>query len=321
MKQNQIKNKYILGVETSHDDTSVAIYVNRTIVWEKNLSQTKFHAQYGGTVPEFAARNHVDNLSLITNELVKTNYLAKIDQIAFTAMPGLVGSLQMGYLFSQALAMTLEKPLFAINHLHGHIFAIEFSHQINFPALALIVSGGHSQIWYLSSYTDLKLLGQTKDDALGEAYDKVGRMLNLKFPGGPEIDKLAASYKGQLIDFSLNNIDNFDFSFSGLKTKILNYLNYQKQLSLSINVTQVAASFQFYAIEYVLKIFKKALEQYQVNSIILGGGVAANSYLRGQFQILHSNALIPELKYTTDNAAMIAITCDLQNNQKANNVK
>ncbi len=304
----------ILAIETSHDDSSLALYENKKIIWDQTISQTNFHAKFGGTIPEYASRNHAHNLALLLDEILIKHNLNEIDYIAYTSHPGLIGSLQMGALFAHGLSLSLNKPLKPINHLHGHIFAVEFTHLIEFPALALIVSGGHSQIWWLKSYHDLKLIGQTQDDALGEVYDKVARMLKLGFPGGPPIDNLAKTYHGKLINFKIQSINKFKLSFSGLKTKVLNYLNHQKQNKQEINIAQVAASFQYYAIDYVLDIFNQAIKQFSINSIILGGGVAANSYLRTKFSELHKNALLPALIHTTDNASMIAITCDLQLN-------
>ncbi len=309
LKVNSFK---ILAIETSHDDSSIALYYNKQIIWDQTISQTKFHANFGGTIPEYAARNHVNNLSLLLNELLKNYLLNDLDYIAYTAYPGLKGCLQMGYLFASGLSLALQKPLIPINHLHGHILAVEYTSTIKFPALALIVSGGHSQIWYLNNYHDFTLLGQTQDDALGEAYDKVARMLHLGFPGGPVIDQIARQYRGDLLDFTIKYDHNYDLSFSGIKTKVQNYLNNQKSQKNNILPAQIAASFQINAIQYVLKIFKKAVQKNQVNSIILGGGVAANSYLREEFKKIHPHALIPDLKHTTDNAAMIAIACDLK---------
>lgn len=306
----------ILAIETSHDDTSLALYENKEVIWDQTISQTDFHARFGGTIPEYAARNHAHNLSLMLNELLVKHQLNAIDAIAYTSHPGLIGSLHMGKLFANGLSLSLNKPLYPINHLYGHIFAVEFTHKIKFPALALIVSGGHSQIWYVKSYNDLTLIGQTQDDALGEVYDKVARMLKLGFPGGPAIDKLAKTYHGNLINFKINPLDQFKLSFSGLKTKILNYVHKMNQKNQTINSAKIAASFQFYAIHYVLEIMQKALKEFNPNSIVLGGGVAANSYLRTKFSELHPHSLLPALKHTTDNASMIAITCDLQlNNQ------
>lgn len=302
----------ILAIESSHDDTSLALYQNKQIIWDQTISQAKFHADFGGTIPEYAARNHVHNFGLLLNELLSNYKLNDVDYIAYTSHPGLIGSLQMGYLFASGLSLALAKPLIPINHLHAHILAVEFTKKITFPALALIVSGGHSQIWFLTSYNDLTLIGETQDDALGEVYDKVARMLNLGFPGGPLIDQKAREYQGELLDFAIKYNKNYNLSFSGLKTKVQNYLQKQKSQKNNVLPAQVAASFQFHAIQYVLRIFKKALRLYDINSIVLGGGVAANSYLREEFKKMHANSLIPELKHTTDNAAMIAIACDLK---------
>ena len=305
----------ILAVETSHDDTSVALYENRKIIKEITISQTKFHKKFGGTVPEYASRHHAQTIIKILNSFQNEFDLSTIDHIAYTKFPGLIGSLHVGRIFAKALGFALNKKVFPINHMHGHIFACHFNYDITYPAIALIVSGGHSQIWHLNSHKpkDIKLLGQTKDDAIGEVFDKVARKLNLGFPGGPQIDKLAK--KGQpLIDFSIKNNYTYDFSFSGFKTKVINYVHNLEQKKEKINLENICSSFQEYIFKPLLLKTKKVIEEFKPKSLILGGGVSANSELRNKIAKLHSNTLIPEMKYTTDNASMIAITSHLQNN-------
>lgn len=299
----------ILSIETSHDDTSLALYEDKKIIFEVNMSQTEFHKTYGGTIPEYASRGHYTNLYSAL-ESMKEYDIETIDYIALTVMPGLVGSLNMGKVFANALSISLNKPIIEVNHMHGHIFAIEFNHEIKYPAIALIVSGGHTQLWYVKSPNELEIVGQTSDDAAGEVYDKVARRLNLGFPGGPQIDKIFSEYKGEYFDFSLKNDGSLDFSFSGLKTKILNYTNnFDKE---SQNTKQIAASFQLSIVNYLISKTKSAIEKYNPESIILGGGVSANDYLRKEFLKIHKNALVPEKRYSTDNAAMIAICAHLQ---------
>ncbi|MDI4567505.1 MAG: tRNA (adenosine(37)-N6)-threonylcarbamoyltransferase complex transferase subunit TsaD [Mycoplasma sp.] len=301
---------YILAIESSHDDTSLVVYHKKKIVWEKNISQINIHQKYGGTIPELAARNHVDNFGVILEKLKTEFDLNKLSLIAYTHSPGLKGSLQVGYLLANAFSRALDLPLKPINHMHGHIMAIEFTKQIIFPSLALIISGGHSQLWYLKSYVDIELIGQTLDDAIGEVFDKVARFLNIGYPGGPIIDKLTSLYNGELIDFNLNLLPDFKMSFSGLKTKIKDYINRHNKKDLDVN--KIAASFQLLIVNYFREYMDNAIDKFKPNSIILGGGVSANSHIRKMFLKCHKNALIPDLRYTTDNAAMIAITADLQ---------
>lgn len=299
----------ILAIETSHDDTSVALYQDRKIIKEKTISQTKFHAQFGGTLPEFASRIHAENLPIILDEFLKEFDLTDLDHIAVTTEPGLIGSLHMGKLFAYGLGFALNKPVKNINHMHAHIYATCFNHDIIYPALALIVSGGHTQLWDVQSPKKITLLGQTKDDAAGEVFDKVARALEVGFPGGPVIDKMAAEATSS-IDFSLQHERNLDFSFSGLKTKVINYIHNSKQKGLEVDKNAIAKGFQDAIVENLMFKTKLAIEFAKPKSIILGGGVAANSKLREEFAKLHECPLIPERKYTTDNASMIAIMSD-----------
>lgn len=296
----------ILAIETSHDDTSVVLYQNKKILEEISYSQTDFHKMFGGTIPEYASRGHFNRLPQILDKFLKNQDIFDIDHIAYTSHPGLVGSLHMGKIFAKSLGFALNKPVYPINHMFGHIYAVCFTEEIIYPAVALIVSGGHSQLWEVKSIDEINLIGETKDDAIGEVYDKIARKMGLGFPGGPIIDKL--SQQGQPnIDFSIKLQENFDFSFSGIKTKIINFINNKKQKKQIINKPNICASFQEAAVENLINQTKKAISQYNPKSVILGGGVAANSRLRQEFSKIHINALIPSLKYTTDNAMMIAI--------------
>lgn len=303
----------ILAIESSHDDTSVSLYEDRKIIEEITISQTEFHKKFGGTLPEYAARHHSETIVKILDKLMSKYDLTDIHHVAYTKNPGLIGSLNVGRAFAYAVGFSLDKEVVPVNHMHGHIFAAGFNHEIIYPAIALIVSGGHTQIWYLTSPTpeDIKLLGGTKDDAVGEVYDKVARKLKLGFPGGPVIDKLAKQANDK-IDFTINNDKTYDFSFSGMKTKLLNYINQKEQKSEEIDMPLVCHSFQEAILEPLIVKTKRAIEEYNPKSVILGGGVSANSRLRELVAELHENALIPEMKYTTDNASMIAIASDLQ---------
>lgn len=307
----------ILAIETSHDDTSVVLYKDGKIVKEISYTQTEFHKQFGGTVPEFAARGHYDKLQLAIKRLIANNekFIHNLDYIAYTYMPGLIGSLHMGRLFAEALSLSLGVPLLKVNHMHAHVFAVAFTSKITYPAIALIVSGGHTQLWEVKGPNDLKIIGETKDDAVGEAYDKVARIMGLGFPGGPIIDSLSQLCDTS-IDFYLKDDGTYDFSFSGLKTKVMNYVNTRKQKKTKFSKEEVAHAFQHAAVESLISKTKRAIEEYKPKSIILGGGVSANSHLRTEFAALHKNALIPDFKYTTDNGMMIAITAHLQLEKK-----
>lgn len=304
----------ILAIETSHDDTSVALYENRKILKEKTISQTKFHSQFGGTLPEFASRIHAQNLPIILDEFLKEFSLEDINHVAVTSEPGLIGSLHMGKLFAHAIGIALNKPVHYINHMHAHIYATCFNHDITYPALALIVSGGHTQLWDVKSSKDITLLGQTTDDAAGEVFDKVSRVLNLGFPGGPAIEKKSFEASTS-IDFLLQHERNFNFSFSGLKTRVINFVHNHEQKGEQIDVAAVAKGFQEAIVENLIFKTKYAIEIMKPASIILGGGVAANSLLREEFAKLHDKPLIPEKKFTTDNASMIAIMSDFLQNE------
>ena len=305
----------ILAIESSHDDTSVSLYEDRKIIKEITISQTEFHKQFGGTLPEYAARHHSESIVKILDTFMKKIDLYTIDHIAFTKKPGLIGSLNVGYIFAYALGFSLEKRVVPVNHMHGHIFAAGFNYEIKYPAIALIVSGGHTQIWHLESASpkDIKLLGGTKDDAVGEVYDKVARRLGLGFPGGPVIDKLSSECNSELIDFNINVDDTYDFSFSGIKTKLINHIHNAEQKEGKLDKGLISKSFQEAILRPLIIKTKRAIKEYNPKSLILGGGVSANSRLRELISKLHENSLIPDMKFTTDNASMIAIASDLQN--------
>ena len=305
----------VLGIESSHDDTGIALIKDLQIIFNYQISQIALHQQYGGTIPELASREHYHNFYLLLNKILneQKKWLNQIDYIAYTKEPGLIGALQMGQIFAQALAQALNKPLQAINHLDGHIFSVLLHHEnetkpeIIYPALALIVSGGHSNLYYLKSACQKELLSQTLDDAVGEVFDKVGRILNLDFPGGPQIDRLFQKHQKadfQKFQFKWPQIKtNFDFSFSGFKTQAL-HLSQKEKPS---NYYLIAIAFQKAVIDYLINQVKKVLKDQSVKTLILAGGVSANSYLRTEFLKLHHNVLLPKLTYATDNGAMIAL--------------
>ncbi|MCK5807159.1 MAG: tRNA (adenosine(37)-N6)-threonylcarbamoyltransferase complex transferase subunit TsaD [Mycoplasmataceae bacterium] len=303
----------ILAIESSHDDTSISLYENKKIIKEITISQTEFHKKFGGTIPEYAARGHATNILGIYNDLASEFKIDDIDHIAYTKNPGLIGSLHVGRIFAYALGFALDKKVISVNHMHGHIFASAFDNEIVFPAIALIVSGGHTQLWKLTGYKpdEIEIIGQTKDDAVGEVFDKVARKLGIGFPGGPVIDKYANDGK-EVLPFDIKDDGTYDMSFSGIKTKVINYISNEKQRGNDINIADVCSSFQDSIFKPLISKSKRAIEEFKPASFILGGGVSANSQLRRMVSEIHDNALIPSLKYTTDNASMIAIASELQ---------
>ncbi len=297
----------ILGIETSHDDTSIAILEDNKVIALETISQVDIFKEFGGTIPEISSREHVKNINLILEILLKKYDLSTIDYIAYTKEPGLVGTLQIGYLFASAVSLAYNKPIIPINHLIGHFYSCALDNEIKYPSLCLLVSGGHTQLMLINSPIDYEIIGQTLDDAVGEAFDKVSSKLQLGFPGGPIIDKIYKNYKGEFIKFTEPNAPGeFNFSFSGLKSQVINYYHNKLQRNEKADVDQIAASFQDCAVNYLINQTKKALLKYNVKSLVLAGGVSANSELRKRFLEISKMAIIPNLKYATDNGAMIA---------------
>nr|WP_318028193.1 tRNA (adenosine(37)-N6)-threonylcarbamoyltransferase complex transferase subunit TsaD [Mycoplasmopsis bovis] len=273
----------------------------------ETISQVDIFKEFGGTIPEISSREHVKNINLILEILLKKYDLSTIDYIAYTKEPGLVGTLQIGYLFASAVSLAYNKPIIPINHLIGHFYSCALDNEIKYPSLCLLVSGGHTQLMLINSPIDYEIIGQTLDDAVGEAFDKVSSKLQLGFPGGPIIDKIYKNYKGEFIKFTEPNAPGeFNFSFSGLKSQVINYYHNKLQRNEKADVDQIAASFQDCAVNYLINQTKKALLKYDVKSLVLSGGVSANSELRKRFLEISKMAIIPNLKYATDNGAMIA---------------
>ncbi len=307
------KDVYILGIESSCDETSVSIVKNgcediATVV----LSQMDTHANFGGVVPEIASRMHVENITLVIEEcLTKAGMTIKdVDAIAITYGPGLIGSLLVGVVAAQTLSYIYDKPLVPVHHIAGHIYANNLTRKMEFPLMALVVSGGHTELVYMEDNYSFKKIGGTLDDAVGEAYDKVARVIDLPYPGGPLVDKL--SYEGKdvyQLPLPLDD-DTYNFSFSGLKSAVINLVHNCNQRGEMINKENLAASFQSRVVEILTKKTIKALKEYNVKNLIVAGGVAANSGIRnGLKKVCDKNGInltIPELKYCTDNATMIA---------------
>ncbi len=303
-----MKDVYILAIESSCDETSIAIVKNgKDVLSQVTNTQIEYFKEIGGVVPEMASRMHADNIFYVYEEaLEKANMtIGEIDAIAVTQGPGLIGSLIVGVNFAKTLAMLHHKPLIGVNHLKAHIYAVNLENEMEFPHLSLIVSGGHTELIYLEKNMSFKKIGQTLDDAVGESYDKVARLLSLGYPGGPKIDELAnigeATY-----DLPMPKNDNtLDFSFSGLKSACFNMANTNKMKGIEINKENFAASFQNVVVNTLLNKFKIAYDMYDIKQCSIVGGVSANSKIRKEFNKIYDNLIIPSMTYTTDNAAMI----------------
>lgn len=312
-----------LGIETSCDETAIAVYDSKNgLEGESVFSQIDLHASYGGVVPELASRDHCQKIITVLEEATSKIDLESIDQIAYTAGPGLTGALLIGENFAQGLSFSLGVPLIPVNHLEGHLMAtkIEFPN-IGYPFLCLLVSGGHSMIIDVKDFESYSLLGQSVDDAIGEAFDKVGKLLGLPYPGGPHIEKLALKGSKNKYNFPrpMLNSGDLNLSFSGLKTAVL----YQVQKIQDLNdeaKADIAASFQNAAIEILVAKIKQAIIQTGHKSIVISGGVAANNALRNEIKSLEDefncSVFYPSMKHCTDNAAMIAYLGSLKSVDK-----
>jgi len=310
------KDIKILAIETSCDETAAAVSQNGlNILSSVVASQIDWHKKYGGVVPEIASRKHMEFITPVVEEAIKEANinLKEIDAIAATYGPGLVGSLLVGLSYAKALSLALDKPFIGVNHIAGHIYANFISKKdIKTPVVCLTVSGGHTDLLYFREFGDYEILGRTKDDAAGEAFDKIARYLGLGYPGGPIIEKRAQNGNEEAIDFPRPFIDkdNYDFSFSGLKTAVINYIHNQKQKDKELDINDIAASFQKAVIDILTNKTIKAALNKKAESVILSGGVAANKRFR---EVLETNLkeyniplYYPEMKLCTDNAAMIS---------------
>lgn len=305
----------LLGIETSCDDTATAVVRDgRVVLSSVSTNQDAFHEKYGGIVPEIASRQHVALLSAAVDDALERagTSLEQIDGIAVTRGPGLIGSLVVGVAAAKALAFSLDKPLYAVNHLHGHIFAsfLDRDDAPEYPFLALLVSGGHSQLVDVRSPVDMRIVGRTRDDAAGEAYDKTARLLGLGYPGGPQLDRLAHAGNAKAYAFPRHRPDpgTLDLSFSGLKTSVRYFL--ESDAGKSARIEDVAASFQAAVIDVLMARVDRAFDLGTYRAVVLSGGVAANAGLQSALRAWSERrgvpAFIPPPKYCTDNAAMIA---------------
>ncbi len=308
-----MNDTYILGIETSCDETSVSIVKNgvdeiATVV----LSQMDTHAKFGGVVPEIASRMHIESITLVLEECLKKAGMTMddIDAIAVTYAPGLIGCLLVGVTFASTLSYIYNKPLVPVHHIIGHIYANNLRHRLEFPLISLVVSGGHTELVYMDKDYSFKKIGGTLDDAVGEAYDKVARVINVAYPGGPEVDRLAHIGKDTYeLPLPLDD-DTYNFSFSGIKSAVINLVHNKKQRGNDMVKENLACSFQNRVVEILSKKTMKALKEYNVDNLIVAGGVSANKGLRERLikecEKNNVNISMPDIKYCTDNAAMIA---------------
>lgn len=307
-----MKDTIILAIESSCDETSCAILKNNKLAANIVSTQIEVHQKYGGVMPEIASRLHLENILCVIDEaLSKASIkLDDVDAFAVTRGPGLIGALHVGLQAIKTLALIYNKPIIPVHHLCGHIYANEFIDELKFPLLAVVVSGGNTELVLMKEHLNFEIIGETKDDAIGESFDKVARVLGLPYPGGIQIDKLAKEGKHSynlptpLHDGSLN------VSYSGLKTAVINLVHKLEQNNEKVNINDLAKSFQDVAVNMIIDRVKKAVNLYEIKEIVLAGGVSANSYLRQEIVNLFKNSnikvIIPPLWCTTDNAAMIA---------------
>ncbi len=322
------KNTYILGIESSCDDTSAAVLKNETIL--SNIIATQdIHKAYGGVVPELASRAHLQNIVPVVDQAIQAAGITihDIDAIAFTKGPGLLGSLVVGTSFSKAFSLALGIPMIDVNHMHGHVLAHfiddEGKEKPQFPFLCLTVSGGHTQIVLVKNYLEMEVIGTTIDDAAGEAFDKSAKMLGFDYPGGPLIDKYAKEGNPLKFEFAKPKIEGYDYSFSGLKTSILYFIQKQEKIVptfIEDNLKDLCASIQKTIIDILFVKLIKASSDLGINHIAIAGGVSANSGLRNELHKMKAERnwkiFIPKFEFCTDNAAMIAITGKFMFEQK-----
>ncbi|MDX8363303.1 tRNA (adenosine(37)-N6)-threonylcarbamoyltransferase complex transferase subunit TsaD [Cytobacillus sp. IB215316] len=311
----QLQNQIILAIETSCDETAVAIIKNGCeILANVVASQIESHQRFGGVVPEIASRHHVEQITIVLEEALKQAQISynEIDAIAVTEGPGLVGALLVGVNAAKAIALAHNIPIIGVHHIAGHIYANQLVSEMKFPLISLVVSGGHTELVYMEKHGSFKVIGETRDDAVGEAYDKVARTLGLPYPGGPHIDRLAHEGEATIkLPRAWLEEGSFDFSFSGLKSAVINTLHNAKQRGEDLATKDIAASFQASVIDVLVTKTMLVVDKYNVQQVLLAGGVAANQGLRAALKEKFSSKddielIIPPLSLCTDNAAMIA---------------
>lgn len=299
---------FVLGIESSCDESSVALVNEKyEVLYHLTSSQSDLHAEYGGVVPELASRRHIVEIFRLLHKLQQKHpsLYEDINAVAVTCTPGLIGSLLIGVETAKTLALCLNTSLIPVNHLKAHLFAASFDVNITFPFLGVIVSGGHTLLCIVKSYDDLTVVAQSCDDAVGEAYDKVAKVLDYGYPGGPVIDKIHQQYQGEYIDFPQPMKNRLDFSLSGLKTAVIRYVLQNSPLDENM-CKKVAASFQETILEMMRHKIMKALQKYPVDTVVVVGGVSANKGLRIRLKELPVSVIFPSFEYCTDNAAMVA---------------
>lgn len=307
-----MKDIYILAIESSCDETSMSIIKNgREEIATVVLSQIDIHKNYGGVVPEIASRNHIENITIVLDEILnKSNMtLDEIDAIGVTYGPGLIGSLLIGVQAAKTIALVTDKPLIPVHHIAGHIYANNLEKRLQFPLIALVVSGGHSELIYMKEDYSFERIGGTLDDAVGECYDKVGKVIGVPYPGGPKVDKLAHEGKDTYdLPYPLDD-KSYNFSFSGIKSAVINLVHNEKQRGNEINKEDLCTTFQNRVVTILTKKTMRALKEYNVKNLILAGGVSANKGLRDSLEEVckkeNIDFSVPRMSYCTDNAAMI----------------
>ena len=307
-----MKDIYILAIESSCDETSMSIIKNgSTEICTVTNTQIDIHKKFGGVVPEVASRSHIENVTIVLDELLYRSKFTMdmIDAIAVTYGPGLIGSLMIGLQCAKTISLVTGKPLIPVHHIAGHIYANNLEKRLEFPLIALVVSGGHTDLVYMKEDYSFKKIGSTLDDAIGEAYDKVAKVCGLEYPGGPKVDKLAKEGKDTYdLPYPLDD-DSYNFSFSGIKSAVVNIIHNEEQRGNKIRVADMCTSFQNRVVSVVVKKTMHALKEYNAKNLVLAGGVAANSYLRAELTKVCNKEGIsfsyPRIAYCTDNGAMI----------------
>lgn len=303
---------YCLAIESSCDETSMSIIKNgvEEIVTLTN-TQIDIHKKFGGVVPEIASRSHIENITIVLDELFQRSKIKMddIDIIGVTYGPGLIGSLMIGLQCAKTISLVTGKPLIPVHHIAGHIYANNLGKRLEFPLIALVVSGGHTDLVYMKEDYSFKRIGSTLDDAVGEAYDKVAKVCGLEYPGGPLVDKLSKTGRDSYdLPMPLDD-DSYNFSFSGIKSAVINVIHNEEQRGNEVRICDMCNSFQERVVSVLVKKTMRAVEEYNVSNLVLAGGVAANSYLRSRLEKeCHDRGInfrYPEIKYCTDNAAMI----------------
>lgn len=313
----QSDKKYVLSIETSCDDTCISLVSDMENIYSEIISSAKEQSNFGGVVPELAARKHEENIMDAYIKIIEKSNIdptKDIEHITYTGTPGMKICLLIGETFAKTLSFILKKPCFSINHIHAHLFSFAINQKKVYPFIGLVASGGHTSLYLVNSIEDIILLTSTLDDAVGECYDKVARSLGLAYPGGPIIDKLYNEDKT-----SINFLNEFphpyaDFSFSGLKSSVLNYINTNKMKNVENDNISILSSFQKIVIKIILEKIKYYSNKYNIKTVAIGGGVSANKLLRSELNKQDYKLLIPELQYTGDNAVMIGVLFKIMQN-------